>query len=135
MVELVNSSQQTLPVGGALVFDKKLIQNGCGECHRSNTPSVKMRQRGLYEVSFNGNIGGTTAGTPVQMTLQLGGANLPETNMISTPAAANNLNNVSASTFLSNCCDDYDRITVVNTGAIPVIVGANASIKLKRICG
>ena len=135
MIELTNTAQQTIPVGGSLVFDKKLIQAGCCECHRTNTPAVKMRQRGYYEVTFNGNIGGATAATAVQIALQLGGATLLETTMISVPAAANDLNNVSADTFLSNCCDDYDRITVVNTGAVPVIVGANASIKLKRVCG
>ena len=135
MIELLNTTQQTIAVGGSMVFDKKVIQTGCCECHRTNTPAVKMRQRGYYEVAFNGNIGGATAGTAVQIALQLGGATLQETTMISVPAAANDLNNVSASTFLSNCCDDYNRITVVNTGTVPVIIGANASIKLKRVCG
>ena len=135
MIELLNTTQQTIAVGGSMVFDKKVIQTGCCECHRTNTPAVKMRQRGYYEVAFNGNIGGATAGTAVQIALQLGGATLPETTMISVPVVANDLNNVAASTFLSNCCDDYNSITVVNTGTVPIIIGANASIKLKRVRG
>ena len=56
MIELLNTTQQTIAVGDSVVFDKKVIQTGCCECHRNNTPAVKMNQRGYYEVTFNGNI-------------------------------------------------------------------------------
>lgn len=74
-----------------------------------------------------------TAATQVQLTVQLGGANLPETQMISTPSAASSLNNVSTSTIVKNCCGDYDRITVVNTGATDINIGANPVLTIKRL--
>lgn len=69
----------------------------------------------------------------VQLTVQLGGASLPETQMISTPSAASSLNNVSTSTVVKNCCGDYDRITVVNTGATDINIGANPVLTIKRL--
>lgn len=63
----------------------------------------------------------------------IGGETLPETTMISVPAAANDLNNVSTTTILRNCCGDYDRLTVVNTGTVPVIVDANTAFAVRRV--
>nr|DAP09071.1 MAG TPA: Protein of unknown function (DUF1619) [Caudoviricetes sp.] len=34
---------------------------------------------------------------------------------------------------VANCCCDYDRITVVNTGTVPVIVSANPVLFVHRI--
>lgn len=53
--------------------------------------------------------------------------------MIYTPAAANAVGNVSTDIPISNCCCDYDRITVVNTGTEPVIVSANPVLFVHRI--
>lgn len=53
--------------------------------------------------------------------------------MISTPSAASSLNNVSTSTIVKNCCGDYDRITVVNTGTTDINIGANPVLTIKRL--
>lgn len=135
MIILSNKEQQTIPVGGAVTFDNRIYQNGCSACNRNGRNSVKMTQKGTYEASYAANIGGATAGTAVQLSLQLGGETLPETTAISVPAAANDLNNVSRSTIVRNWCPDYSRFTLVNTGTDPVIVGANSVLILKRICG
>lgn len=133
MIVLSNTTAQTLQPGQAITFNNKILHTGCGECHRANTSSVKMRANGIYVATFSGNIGGATAATPVQLSIQVGGETLPETTMISVPAAANDLNNVSATTILRNCCGDYDRLTVVNTGTVPVIVDANTAFAIRRV--
>lgn len=119
--------------GQSITFDKVLLKTGCAECHRANTGSVKMRANGIYEASFAGNISGAVAGTPVQLAFQLGGATMPETTMVATPGAANASNNVATSTLIKNCCGDYDRITVTNTGTADVTVAANSAFIVRRL--
>lgn len=133
MIILSNTTEQTIQAGQSITFNNKILHTGCAECHRANTGSVKMRANGIYVVSFSGNIGGATAATAVQLSIQIGGETLPETTMISIPAAANDLNNVATTTVLRNCCGDYDRLTVVNTGTEPVIVGANSAFTVRRV--
>lgn len=133
MIELSNTTAQTLAAGQSITFDKVLLKTGCGECHRANTGSVKMRANGIYKASFSGNISGATAGTAVQLSFQVGGATLPETLMVSTPGAANALNNVATSTLIKNCCGDYDRITVTNTGTTDVTIDANSAFIVQRL--
>lgn len=129
MIVLSNTTTQTLNPGQAIVFDDVLLHSGSCECHRKNTAAVKLRANKIYDVHFNGNIGAVAAG-PAQLAIQLGGVTLPETTMISQTAAAGNLNNVSAETAVRNCCGDYDRITVVNTGTAPITVRANSCLKI-----
>lgn len=126
--------QQTLLPGQALTFDLVKLHSGCGEYHREGSSAVKMRCSGIYELSFHANIGGTVAG-PVQLALQVGGETLQETTMISTAAAVGDLNNVGAETRVRNCCGDYDRVTVVNTGTSDVVVGPNAALVIGRRSG
>lgn len=107
MIELSNTTAQTIAVGASVTFNTILLKTGCGECHRKNTGSVKLCAKGgIYQVYFAGNISGATAGTPVQLNISLGGEVLPETTMIATPAVANDLNNVATTTTIKNyCCD------------------------------
>ena len=133
MILLSNTTDQVLTAGQSITFDKVLLKTGCAECHRENTGSVKMRANGIYEASFAGNISGVVAGTPVQLSFQLGGATMPETTMVATPVAANASNNVATSTLIKNCCVDYDRITVTNTGTTDVTVAANSAFIIRRL--
>ncbi len=132
MTVLSNTTEQTLQPGQSIVFDDVIFKSGCGECHRKNTSSVKLRANGIYALHFSGNIGGETAATPVQLSLTLGGSTLPETTMISTPAATTDRNNVATATRVRNCCGDYDRVSVTNTGTVPVIVAPNTSFIAER---
>lgn len=134
MIELSNSTAQTLAVGQAMTFDTVILKTGSSECHRKNTGSVKLCAKGgIYQAYFSGNISGATADTAVQLNMSLGGDILPETIMIATPSAADALNNVATTVSIKNCCCDYDRITVVNTGTTAVTVGANPTLFIKRI--
>lgn len=134
MIELSNTAAQTVQPGQVVTFNQVKLHTGCGECYRDGTNSVKLRSNGTYEVQFSGNISGTAAGVPVQLAIALGGAALPETVMVSTPAVANDYNNVATGTYVKNCCCDFDRITVMNTGTVPVNLSANMNLRIARKC-
>lgn len=134
MIVLTNTAAQTVAAGQPITFNEIVHQSGCAEGgFRSGTGSVRLRANGLYEISFNANVSGATAGTPVQLSVELSGAPLPETAMVSTPAAAGDENHVSAMTIVKNVCGDFDRVTVVNTGTVDVTVGAYPALTIKRV--
>lgn len=133
MILLTNLTAVTLEPGQSLIFDRAIISLGCNQTWRNPSGAVSIRRRGVYNVDFSANIGGPTAATAVQLSIQLGGSTLPETTMISTPAAAGDLNNVSRGTAIPILCGDYRTITVVNTGTTTVNVGAGSSLRIERI--
>ena len=133
MIELTNSVAQVVQPGQSVAFNTVVLHTGCGECYRRNTPSIKRRANGIYEVAFSGNITGSTAATPVQLAIALGGIALPETVMVSTPATANVFSNVATSTFVQNTCGDFDRVTVGNSGTEPVTISANMKFSVRRL--
>jgi hypothetical protein len=134
MISLSNTTEQTVASGQSITFNTVLSKTGCAECHRKNTGSVKLcAKNAIYQIEFTANVTGATASTPVQLTVQLGGDNLPETNMIYTPATADAVGNVSVSFPVRNNCCDYDRISVVNTGTTDITVSANPLLFIHRI--
>lgn len=135
MISLSNTTDQTVAVGQSITFDTVLLKSKNGaECHRKNSSSVKLCARpATYEVHFAANVTGTAAGTPVQLSIAIGGETINESTMIYTPAAANAVDNISTDIPISNCCCDYDRVTVTNTGTVPVIVSANPVLFVHRI--
>lgn len=134
MIELSNTTAQTLAPGQALTFDTVILNTKNGaECHRKNSGIITLRNVGIYEVHFAANISGTAAG-PVQLAIELDGEPLVETTMISTVGAAGDLNNVATSTLVRTCCGCCGRLSVVNTGATAdTIVGANPVFYVKRV--
>jgi hypothetical protein len=132
MIVLSNTTAQTVNAGQAITFNNLVMHSGNGECYKKGTNSVKLRNNGVYEISFSANIGGG-AGVTSQLNIQLGGSSLAETTMISTTGTAGTLNNVYGSTYVRNCCCDFDRVTIVNTGAQAVTIGANPCLKIKRV--
>lgn len=133
MIELSNTTAETLTTGQSITFNTTLLKTGCAECHRAGSGSVRMNARGVYEVHFSGNITGATAGTAVQLALQIGGETLSTTVMTSVPAAADDYNAVSTTILIANTCADYGRITVTNTGSAPLTVAANSLFWIKRV--
>lgn len=132
MILVSNTVPQTVPAGGVLTFNTVVAKDGCRECNKGTRQSIKLCKRGTYIVSFSANVSGATAGTPVQLNIQLGGENRPETTMISTPAGANELNNVSTTTAIERCCCDFDRVSVVNTGTTDITIGANPAFLIRE---
>lgn len=135
MISLSNTSAQTLAPGQTLTFNNVIFKSRCGsESWRNGTGLVKMRSDcGIYEIVFNANVTGATAGAAVQVGMSLSGAALPETTAVYTPAAANAIGHISTSTIVKNSCGDYDSVSIVNNGTNPVIISANANIFVRRI--
>lgn len=134
MTELTNNASQTVLPGQPVVFNTIVTSTGCDTCCSRLTNSVKMRQNGRYIISFSGNITNpTTAGVSVQLSIALGGTALPEGAMISTPGAVNTLNNVSKTLGIANCCCDFDRVTVINSGATSLVVGAYPTLVVTEV--
>lgn len=133
MIELSNTTAQTLTPGQSLTFDRVILKTRNGaECHRNGSSAITLSKCGIYEVHFTGNIASTGAGA-VQLVIELDGEPLVETTMISNPSAAADPNNVSASTLVSTCCGDSGRLTVVNNGTTDVVVSANSAFYVKRV--
>lgn len=132
MIELTNTTAQTIQPGGAVTFDKVLLKTGCGECFNAMLPtSVKLRSNSIYDVEFNGNITGA-ANAILQLAIAVANRPMPQTVMNAVPAAADNLVNVSAGTYVKDCCCDLDRISIVNSGTTPVTIAPNSSFRIAR---
>lgn len=133
MIQLSNTAAQTISSGQTVTFNTALLKTGCAECHRKNTGSVKLcAKNAIYQVAFSANVTGATAGTSVQLALQLGGDTLSETTMIYTPATADAYGQVTVTIPVKNNCCDYDRVSVANTGTADITV-ANPILFIKRI--
>lgn len=134
MLVLSNSEAQVVGVGQALTFDTTILRAGCGECHRKNAGSVKMCKKGVYALSFSGNISNPNSATGMSVTLSTGGDLLPETNMLFVPPATGVPGNISTTTRVKNLCCDYDRVSVVNTGTTSITVAANSCFVIEEVC-
>lgn len=133
MIELSNTTAQTLTPGQSLTFDVVLLKSGCAEAHRANSGIVTLRANGgTYEVHFAGNVSGTAAGL-IQLSLELDGEPLAETTMISTVTTAADSNNVATATLIKTGCGCCGRVNVVNTGTTDVVVSPNTALFVKRV--
>lgn len=133
MIRTTNTTEQTLQPGASLVMQlESKSRRGC-ECFMNNSESVKLMASGTYEVSWGGNIGGETAATQVQVSIALGGSAVNGGTMTSTPAAVADRNSVSRRLLISNCCGDYDRVSIKNTGTVPVIIAAGSTLDINRL--
>lgn len=129
MIQVSNTTAQTLQPGQTLTFDRVFrTKNGC-ECFSEQIPnSVKLCGRGIYEVQYVGNASGAAG---AQLALAIAGVPIVTTAMNFTTADGD-LANISTATFLKNCCCDADRISVMNTGTVPVTIAPNTSLMTKR---
>lgn len=136
MIVLSNLTAQTIQPGQAVTFDKVILKSGNCECWNSQLPkSVKLRGKGIYSLGFSGNVSSPTAGAAMQLAIAVGTQPLVETAMNRTPSTANVLDNISTETRYRNCCSDMDRISVINSGAVPVVLAPNSSFVLERKSG
>ena len=140
IIQLSNNAAQTIPVGGQVTFNTTILKSGCSIGQRANSGTVNINGQsgisGIFEIGFSANVGGPTAATAVELTIQYDGANLNETTMISVPATATTeFNSVSTTTFIEigNSCCATAQITVVNTGTTDIIIDANPTLYVRRI--
>lgn len=132
MVQLSNTVAQTIQPGGSVIFDKIIIREGCDTCFTPQLPtSVKLKAGKDYIVHFHGNVTDTPAAAG-QLALAIADQAIPYTAMNFTPTAAGALVNVSTSTPIKNCCCDANRISVKNTGTVPITLAPNSNFYIVR---
>lgn len=132
MLILSNSTNQLVPPGQALTFDTEILHIGRCECHEPGSGSATLRRsNALYEVNVSGNIGATTAG-PAELTIYANGAPVSKTTMISTTAAADDLNSVAKTRTIATCCGPK-TLSIVNTGTTDVTVDTNILFSIKHV--
>ena len=138
MAEYTYTSQQTVAQNGNVLFNETAV---CGSnCikHREGSGIITLRGltnqcRARFFVDFSANIAIPTGGTveAISLAVAISGEPVLSSQMISTPAAAEQFNNVSAGVYIdvpAGCCVN---IAVENTSGQAVDV-SNANIIVTR---
>lgn len=122
MSEFTANALQTVPQGEDVAFTESPV---CGtKCivHRQGSGVVKLRGitnqcKARFLVSYSGNIQIPTGGTveAISLAIAIDGEPLQSTKMIVTPAAAENLFNVSAQVYVDVAYGYSSAIAVQNT--------------------
>lgn len=139
-MEITANALQTVALNQPVVFTSTAINGNCSMLHREGSGLVTLRglsngqRRARFYVSFGANIAVPTGETvgPVSLGLAINGEVVPTSTMISTPAAVEEFNNVSAALYVDvpiGCCT---QISVENAGTIPVNV-QNANLIVERV--
>lgn len=138
-MELTANALQTVVPNSNVLFTDTAVRGNCSILHREGSGLVTLRGitdqcRARYRVSFGANVaipaGGTVA--PISLAIAINGEAIGPTTMISTPAAAEEFNNIYTSVFLdvpAGCC--Y-TISVVNISEGDVDV-QNANLIIERV--
>lgn len=129
MAEYTGIALQTVAQGEDVAFTETVVSGGNCIVHRQGAGIVKLRGltsqcRARFLVDFSGNIQIPTGGTveAISLALAVDGEPLQATKMIVTPAATQNLQNVSSQAYIdvpSGCCS---TVSVMNTSSQAVEV-------------
>ena len=133
MLELTNSTALTLAAGETAIFDTVRYHFGGDTCTKAGTGSIKMRCNAVYEVRFTGNIATADAAGTAQLAIETGGVVDPAGTILSQTATAGAANAVERTLYEVNCCGDYSRVTVVNTGTVPVLIEPGAVLSVRKV--
>lgn len=133
MLVLSNTTEQLIPAGQSITFDLVVLQTGCAERHRTESANVELLTGCIFNVDFSANIANGTGAGEIELSVTLNGEPLLNGNMISTPAAANELNNVGRSGLKIRTIGCSNTISVRNTGENDIILPAkSALLSIKR---
>ena len=138
MAEFVNVATQEVAANGNVIFTNTAVKGSNCIQHREGSGIVTLRGitnqcRARYFVDFFANIAVPTGGTAgeISLAIAISGEPVLSSQMISTPAAVNQFNNVSAGVFIDvprGCCVN---VAVENTSGVAVNV-ANANLVVTR---
>lgn len=139
MAEYTANAIQLVAVGQNILFTETPVEGCRSMMHRAGSGLVTLRGnteqcRARFKAFFSGNIAVPTGETtgPISLALAIDGEPVSSSSMISTPAAVDQYNNVSAAVFIDvpkGCCFS---IAVENTSTIPVNV-QNANLIVERV--
>ena len=138
MAEYVAVANQSVAINGNVVFTNTAVQGSNCIKHREGSGIITLRGitnqcRARFFVEFSANIAVPTGGTAgaISLAIAISGEPVLSSQMISTPAAVEQFNNVSAGIYVdvpAGCCVN---IAVENTSNQAIDV-ANANIIVTR---
>lgn len=138
MAEFTTVSAQEVAANGNVIFANTAVSGSNCIKHREGSGIVTLRGltnqcRARYFVDFSGNISIPTGGTvgAISLAIAISGEAVLSSQMISTPAAVDQYNNVSSGVYVdvpAGCCVN---IAVKNTSNQAINV-ANANIVVTR---
>lgn len=138
-MEITANALQTVATNQNVLFTEMAVRGNCSIIHREGSGLVTLRGitdqcRARFRVSFGGNVaipaGGTVA--PISLAIAINGEAVGPTTMISTPAAAEEFNNVYTSIFINvpaGCCYTVS-VRNLSDDAIDV---QNANLIIERV--
>ena len=138
-MEITATALQTVAENANVLFTDSVICGGPSIVHRDGSGQVTLRGltnqcRARFKISFGANIAIPEGGTvePISLAIATDGEALGSTTMITTPAAAQEFNNVFGALFLTvpaGCCL---TISVRNTSTQAIDV-KNANLIVERV--
>lgn len=139
MAEFTAVALQNVAENQNIQFTETPVCGNCSIVHREGSGLVTLRGltnqcRARFRVFFSGNIAIPTGGTvgPISLAISINGEPVSSTNMIVTPAAAEEFQNVASAVFLdipAGCCS---QISVKNTSSQAIDV-QNANLIVERV--
>lgn len=124
MAEFSNVATQTVAVNGNVLFTDAptSVCNKGYISHRTGSGLINLKGatntcKAKYRVEFNGNIAVSTGGTAgaISLAIAVDGEPLQSTRMIVTPAAVQNLQNISSQVYIDVPCGCCSTVAVQNT--------------------
>ena len=139
MAEFTAVALQNVAENQNIQFTETPVCGNCSIVHREGSGLVTLRGltnqcRARFRVFFSGNIAIPTGGTvgPISLAISINGEPVSSTNMIVTPAAVEEFQNVASAVFLdipAGCCS---QISVKNTRSQAIDV-QNANLIVERV--
>lgn len=126
MIELSNSTTQTIEPGGTATFDIVIMKTGCDTCHREGSGLIQLTGRSnsccnppKYILNYSGNLGGG-ANTQANIAIAVNGEPLKETIRVATITADTDVFPFAATTTMELCGNVGSTVTVKNVGTTPI---------------
>lgn len=138
-MEITANALQDVGVNQNVLFTDTPVCGSCSIIHRDGSGLVTLRGitrqcRARFRATFSGNIAIPTGGTveAISLAIAINGEPVGSTLMIQTPAAVEELANVSSSVFLDVPADCCSQISVKNTSEQAISV-QNANLIVERV--
>ena len=143
MAEFTYNPVQLIAAGSPAIFNSSIScqkgyifhRNESGICILQGRVNNRYATFARYQVTFNGNIAipeGGTAGGSISVAVSIDGEPILTSNAISTPAAADQYNNVTSTAIIDvprGCCFN---VAIENTSSVPINM-QNANLVINRI--
>lgn len=139
-MEIVANAIQAVPANQDVLFTNVSVSGSPSILWREGSGLVTLRGlpngqcRARFRASFGANVAVEETETvePISLSISINGEPVPTSRMISTPAAVDEYNNVSADIYIDvpiGCCT---QLSVKNTSAITINV-QNANFIVERV--